>query len=53
MCRPRLRERVNIAIRLFDHQVDIERQRDVRFERPHDWYADGDIWDECPSITST
>ena len=42
----RARERLDEAIRLDDHQVEVERQRRRRAERLHDRRADRDVRDE-------
>ena len=36
-------ERVDVAIRILDHQVHVERHRGDALDRAHDGRADGDV----------
>jgi hypothetical protein len=46
------REVVDVAVRILDHEVHVERTRGDPRDRTHDRRTDGDVRDE-PSITST
>ena len=43
----RVRELLDVALGLDDHEVDVERQLGRRAHGPHDERADGDVGDEA------